>query len=230
MATADFLLLKPALRKLGIVNPQVDKRKNCLAALNAFLGSLGAERNMIFSLTRENFTLTINDAEYTIGSSGNFNTVRPTRIEHAYLRDGTTDERLVCRNIKDYNDISTKTSKGKPTRIYYLPEYPLGKILFNLEPDKAYVLYTDSWKPLTTLSKITTQVSFPPEYEEPLIYNLALRMAGEHDSTLTDDDRRIAIEGLRRIKSVNAEPPGKFNFNFLPIYQPKFDVMTGGQL
>jgi len=137
MATVNDLILEPALRKLGVVSPATDKRNNALAALNAMFGSMGAVRNLIYAITRENFALTINDAEYTIGAAGDFNTVRPTRIEDAYLRDGTTDTSLESRNIKSYNDISEKTSDGKPTKIYYLSEFPLGKILFNLEPDKA---------------------------------------------------------------------------------------------
>lgn len=230
MATATALLIDPALRKVGASTPQDAERTNALSALNAMLNSWSAQRLLVFSVTRESFPLVVNTGSYTIGTGGAFSTARPNRIVDAYIRDSSSDFRLTIRNLKNFNDILVKTDNGRPTKLYYLNEYPLGKILFDQEPDKIYTVFLDSWKPLSTITTINTEVSLPPEYEEALIYNLAVRLAPEHDASLPKEVVAIAVDSLRTIKRFNAQHAEEVEFRDLPISlrNRNFDIESGG--
>ncbi len=230
MATVANLIIDPALRKLGEPNPQTSERTNALSALNTMLNSWSAQGNLIFAVSRESFPLVVGTASYTIGTGGAFNTSRPNRIQDAYLRDTDSDFPLEIRNLKNFNDISDKTNDGRPTQVHYLNEFPLGKILFNLDPDKIYTAFLDLWKPLSTFANINTEVSIPPEYEEALIYNLVVRLAPEHDSTLPREVVAIAVDSLKAVKRFNSKPSEEVLFTDLPINGRlrRFDIETGG--
>ncbi len=205
MADIQTTVLKPALRKIGVKNPTTTELTDALASLNAMIASWGANDFLIFSVTRENFTLAINDAEYTIGSGGDFNTVRPVKITSAFLRDGSTDFKpLNISNIKRYNDIAEKTSNGRPCRLFYLPEYPLGKILFDLEPDKAYTLFIDSLKRISSFALITTAFALPEEYERAFVFNLAVDLSSEFNERLSPEVLAIAFDTKEEIMDLNA--------------------------
>lgn len=183
----------------------VGGQTNGLKALNAMLGSWGANRLLVYEVTSENFPLVVGTGSYTIGSGGAFNTVRPNKITDAYLRDGTTDTPLHIDVRNRYNEISDKTAKGLPNTLYYLQEYPLGKILFDYVPDKTYTLFLDSWKTLSTLAAVGTTVNLPPEYERALIYNLAIELAPEYDAVLLKEVYAIAEESREALAGVNSQ-------------------------
>lgn len=207
-------LVNASLRKLGNHSPQLVDQNNALQALNGLIASLSARRLFIPSLTRENFPLTINVGSYTIGPSGTFNTVRPSKIENAYLRDGTLDYSLnVVTNLSDYDRITLKNTKSIPTGFVYLQEFPLGAILFNYAPDKAYILFIDSWKALTGFASLPTPFSMPPEYERALIFNLAVEIASEYDQNLAQEVMAIANESMAIIEAVNHQPPAELGFD-----------------
>lgn len=230
MATVQALIIDPALRKVGQSKPETVDRNNALDALNTMLNSWSAQRLLIFAVTRENFPLVVNQQSYTIGSGGNFNTVRPTKIIDAYIRDAGSDFPLTIHNLKNFNDISVKATDGRPEEIHYLREFPLGVILFDLEPDKAYTVFLDSLKPLSTFASINTQVSISPEYEEALIYNLVLRISSEHDAAIPAEVAAIARDSLAAIRRINAQPAEELLFEDLPIRTPRFSIEAGGPI
>lgn len=209
MATSvQVSVLDPAIRKLGVPNPSTKQRRDALEGLNGLIGSWALDDFLIYSITRETFTLTINDAEYTIGASGDFNTVRPDQITDAFLRDSGTDHHLDIRHLNEYNRISEKTNNSRPDKLFYLPEHPLGKILFNFEPDKAYELHLNSLKALTEFAKISTTFSLPPGYKRMMIHNLAVDLSPEYDSELPASIFSIANTTLNDMMEFNSSVRG----------------------
>lgn len=206
MSTAQ-VLIDASLRLVGIKSPSSDNRDKGLLALNNMLRLLGAQKLVIHEIVNESFTLTIGTSAYTIGSGGDFNTVRPVRIVDAWIRDSNNvDHPVEMMTRERYNDISLKTVETRPSKLYYATEYSLGKIHFNTEPDKAETLYLDSWKPLTTLTNLATTVDLPPEYEEFLILNLSVRIAPEYSVVMIPTVYQDAKEAKRVIKSLNVQP------------------------
>lgn len=228
-ATAQDIVTK-AYSKVGISSPDATESGLALDALNNLLSSWSAEGLILYSITRENFTLVVNDAEYTIGSGGDFDTVRPLRITDAYLRDGTSDYPLTISNIKHYNDISTKTTNGRPERLYFLPEYPLAKILFNYEPDKAYTLHLDSLKALTEFVSLATAIDLPAEFKRALIFNLAIEFEADKNYALPRSVYNIAFESKQAIKDLASANKPLQPVSFDPMItgdSGRYDIFSG---
>tara|TARA_Y100000310_G_scaffold345755_1_gene469313 strand:- start:3773 stop:4477 length:705 start_codon:yes stop_codon:yes gene_type:complete len=194
-----------ALRKIGITKPSTAQRNNGLEALNDMLSHWSAESLLLLSITTETLTLTAGTREYTIGSSGDFNTTRPYQIRSAFLRDSNNvDFPLNCYTKKEDNRVHDKTSSGRPTQLVYIPSYTLGKIIFNQKPDAAYSFILDSYKPLTELSALSTTVSFPEDYKVAIKFNLAMIMATEEDVTPQAIIQEMAKTSKELIRSLSA--------------------------
>jgi len=206
-----------AYRKLGIKAPTTARRNNGLEALNNMLSNFNVSGLIVQALTTENFTLTVGDAEYTIGSGGDFDTVRPNRVIDAFIRDSSSFDYAVDveMSIQEFNDIGDKTAEARPTRLYYTPEYPLGRIYLNYEPAAAETLYIETFKTITELAALSTTMSLPDEYKRFVVYNLALELAPEEKIKTQTLELVIAIanDSKKIIKRLNASFRGKSKAN-----------------
>ncbi len=194
MATTAQTLINSALRKNGKTNPDNTILENALEDLNNMLSFWSVEGLLIPNVTKESFAVASALGSRTIGSSGNFNTVRPVKIVDAYIQDsGGNDYPVkVDMTLQEYNNIVDKTVTGRPTQLYYHPAYPLGIIYFDYVTDAAYTLYLDSLKQITEFASLSTSYSMPPEYKLALIYNLAVFISHDFDQQLSPDIFQIA--------------------------------------
>jgi hypothetical protein len=202
------ILVEGAYRLLGKLTSLSTNDKNYgLEALNMILGNWSAEGLMIYAVTKESFTLTIGQAVYTIGDSGDFNTVRPLEIVDAFVRDSSdVDHPVKIGTAGRYNDITSKGINGRPTELYYTPEFPLGKIYLNAESSSAEALHLDSRKHLTEILVITDEISLPDEYKRALKFNLALELGPEKNTKFSQVIAQIASQSKRAIKRLNVLP------------------------
>ncbi len=226
MATSGDLITA-AFLKVGIDVPTTAQTASALISLNNMISFWGVEL-LQPSLTRENFTLTSGTAEYTWGSGGSITTTRPIRIANAYLRDSSSyDTPLDVMSGKDYGDITDKTASGRPGKLYFTPEETLAKIIFECKPDAAYVLYLESWKPLTEFAATSTSVTLPNEYKEAIVYNLAVSLAEDWDRVVSNTVQRKAMETKEALGAANAAtrpvPMAKFDF----LDELPFNITTG---
>jgi len=225
MASTAQRIIKSAFRKCRIKKPEASEVNEAFLTLNDMLGSLGAE--LLFPyLVRESFDLSAGEEEYTIGSGGDFDTVRPYYIKNAYIREDDEDAILTEIALEDYNDIDSKDQEGQPSGFVYLPEYPLGKILLSCAPTGDFELFIESYKPFTEFTSQATSVTLPPEYMEFLQYNLAVRLAEENDVQVNASVYEMAQATRDRIedlKFINQKVPGsRFDFGRL--------VLTGKEM
>ncbi len=191
-------IIDSAFRKNSINTPISTQRTNGLESLNNMVSNWSAEGLIVPYNTTEALTLVVGKASYTIGSGGDFNTIRPLRIVNAFIRDSNNDDYPidVTMTEAEYNAISIKDADERPTRLYYDPQYALGKIYFDYEPSTAETLYLISEKPITELATLSTVVDLPDFYKEALIYNLAVRISAEEDTTLSQVV--VAIAGISK--------------------------------
>ncbi|KKL78566.1 hypothetical protein LCGC14_2023580, partial [marine sediment metagenome] len=181
MATAGNIV-DGAFKLCGVLLPTSTERTSALTTLNDLLALWSAERLLVYFVVEESFTLVVGTNVYTIGSAGTFNTVRPQKITAAYLRDSDNiDYPLdVTMALTEYNRISDKGTNARPERLYYAPEFPLGKIHFDSPPDATYTFNVFSWKPLTSFADLdSTTIVIPAEYVKALRYHLAVDLAPE---------------------------------------------------
>lgn len=209
MTTANTIT-DAAYRKCGVLSPTSTEDDNALEALNNMISLWGIDF-LVPYVTRESKVLTVGTAEYMVGSGGDLDTVRPMSIANCYLKDSDNYSYPVkTMSAEDYNRISSKTLEGRPEKLYFIPEYPLVKIIFNKEVDEAYTAYFEFWKNFTEFATLNTSFSFPNEYKIAMIYNLAIAL-GE-DNTLEIPQSVYAMASLSlslisRLNAVNRIPP-----------------------
>lgn len=208
-------LIKGALRPIGVLASgetlSAEDQADALSVLNNMIESWSIEGLSIPYITREEFTLTSNDGSYTIGSSGDFNTTRPIRIEKAKIEDQsqspTAEYPLDIITSKEWADIITKDlSSDFPQKLYYESTYPLGTIKLYPVPSTAnkLVLYTE--KALTAFASANTSVLLPEGYFEALRLNLAVRIAPEYGKEASSTVIGLALEAKANVKRKNIKP------------------------
>jgi hypothetical protein len=221
MATAADIITA-AFGKIEVISPTAAQNASALINLNNMVSMLGADMLAPYIVT-ESLALVIADAEYTIGSGGQWNTTRPMRVDSCYLRDADDyDHPVEIISSKDYAKYSSKSFSARPTELVFLPEYPLAKIIFNTMPDMAYDGYFEFLKGFTEFATSATTVTLPNEYKEALVYNLAVSL-GE------DWGRNIPNTVVTKAEQYK-EIIGRLNAASRKVPRAKFDFVRTGPL
>jgi len=214
MATAQTII-DAAARKVGISSLDSTEYDNLLEELNNMISLWGLE-SLFPYVVSESLALTIGTSLYTIGTAGDIATAMAISIKNCFVRNSDGNDYPVGPMGEDeYNLITTKTSEGRPTKVYYKPKYPLGQIQFNYEPDAAYTAYFDFEKNFTEFAAINTTVDLPNEYKEALIYNFAVKIGENNSVNLPQTILAMATYSkglLSRSKAIN-NPPKKVRFD-----------------
>ena len=201
-------LVTAALRLIGVVSSgetlQAEAATDGLAAANRMLGSLSNEKLAIHAITGETaFTLTAGDATVTMGTTGDI-TTRPQAIEAAVIRDGTSDYPVRMLTLEEFAAIPDKTVRATyPGALYDDCGYPRRTLTLYPTPAAAKQLVLFTLRELTQIATLNTALSFPPGYEEMLIYNLAVRLAPEYGKVIPAEVVEIARESKAVIKRQN---------------------------
>jgi len=207
-------LIGSSLRLIGAIatgeTPSADELSDGLSSVNRLLGRWSTEGLIVYGRVREEFTLTSNDGSYTIGSGANFNTTRPSKLEHVTIEDQsatpTSEYPVEIINQSQWAAIVQKDQTGRPTKLY--PEGTFPNDTYNLwpVPNEADKLVLYSQKPLTAFASINSTVSLPTGYDDALVYNLAVRLAPEYGKTVTPELMYEANESKALIKKSNIKP------------------------
>ena len=227
MATAGDLIAA-AFIKVGVQVPTTAQTSSALISLNNMMSLLGADL-MTYCVTSEGFSLAATDPEYTVGPAGQWDTVRPLKVLSCFLRDDDNyDHPIRIMDSVEYRDISSKSWDGRPTALYFLPEYPLAKIIFDARPIDEEDVYFEFLKNFTEFALTTTTVTLPPEYKEGLVYNLAVSLGEDWDRVVSKTIYAQAMRTREVIDRLNASnrkaPRAKFDF----VEGIGFDITSGG--
>jgi hypothetical protein len=221
---------------LGLIavgeTPTADEMQDGLEGLQTMLRVWAAKRLLVFASVKESFTLVSGTASYTWGSGGTINTTRPHQILGAFVRDSSNiDHPVDVISEGRYRNITSKTTSGRPDRLFYHPLYPLAYIYLHPTPDTAETLWLDSMKPFTETSSfgaLTDTISFPLNYEEPLVYGLAVRLAPEFGKAVSAEVAAIAsssYDSLITLNAANQVEPVRLS---LPVgMQTAYDINAG---
>ena len=209
-------LIDSALDSLGIYNvgeqTSAADISDGLRRLTAMLSSWATQPLTIPVISREVFAVTANTAVYTIGPSGDFNTIRPTRIQTAnlLLNSATPPIEVPCGILTEqaWQALQNKDQTSTQwTQVFYEPTFTTGGLgTVTLWPipttaDNDLVLYFP--QPLVEFANATSTYQIPPGFEEALVYGLAVRLAGPHGMRVPDDIRQLAVQSRATIKRQN---------------------------
>lgn len=200
-------IVTDAMQESGILTknetPTNDEAQAGLKMLNRLVGSWSNSSVIQFERVTESFALT-GVASYTIGSGGDFDTVRPSKIIEAHVRQGNTDYPLSMISDSIYQSISNKSTGGGISEfLNYTNEYPLATINLYPIPSSVNTLFITSEKPLTSYASISTTVNLPSGWQDALTYNLAVRL-GRLYGQPTDPELTALARETKALISLNA--------------------------
>lgn len=191
--------------------PTNDEAQDGLNAMNSFLQSASTQRlASAYYIVEEELTLTT-ARTYTMGTGGDLNTTRPTRIEDScFIRYAGIDTPLELLNFEGYAAIVDKTPQSNiPQYLFPDYQYPLVRLSFWTIPSTASaVAHIFSWKQLQQFSALTTVLALPPGYEEMIAYNMAVRWAcPEFGQPVPPEVGAFAVQSKQSIKRINSPSP-----------------------
>lgn len=212
--TTAQAMIKRAYGILGDIAPHedltADQAATGLEALNTMLDSHSIMRNAIYEINQTTFTWPSGTTTRTIGSGGDFDTLRPNRIEDGtYFQDSNNIAYPVdiIRNREVYDGIYDKTvTSSYPEMLMYDTSYPLGTLYAWPVPDQSLTLYLNQWNPLQVFETLTETLALPPGYRRMIVFNLAVELEAETGLPCPKKAVGIAASSLRAVKRNNNIP------------------------
>ena len=214
MADTAQTIINQAMKRLGVLSqgetPSSEEADDALESLNTMLDSWSTERLGVFDVTETIHTMTVAQAQYTVGSGGDIAITRPLQILRAFIRDNASnpiDYPVRLLNQAEWNRIPSKlTNSTYPVNLFYDAEFPLGIINLWPVPSAAFKLVFNSVNQLTELTDLATSFSMPPGYKRAVIYNLAVEMAPDFGVQPSRQVFDIADESKANIKRLKILP------------------------
>lgn len=215
MATANDII-NDSLQAAGVIGvgqiPLAENSQLALRQLNRMIAQWNRMRWLVYHLVDTAFTGT-GAVSYTVGTAGSFNIARPDRIEYAYVRGLNTavpnqvDYAMqILEAREDYARITLKRQAGGPSYYaFYDSDYPLGNLYAWPLVNSSYEIHILTKAVLGSLATLATAVVLPPEYEEALQWNLALRLRPLFQAPPDETVTAMAKASLSTIRGANAQ-------------------------
>ena len=206
-------LTQAALRKLGAIASGEEINGNelndALEEINRMLDNWNTEELLVHVANRTAFTIASAIASLEIGPGGNLDQVRPQRIEpgDVYISENNLEYPITVWQQERWAGISDKATTGRPRILYYEAKHPLGVI--NLWPvtDKSYDFIIYTWNLLAQITNIEQTLSFPPGFDDAIVYELAIRLAPEYGKPVPTEVAIAAVQTKANVKRINSLTP-----------------------
>lgn len=203
-------LITTGLRKARVLGvqrtPSAAEANDGLDTLNSMLDAWAIERLMVYQIVQGSYSWGASVTSRTIGSGGNFNATRPTRVDSAYWRDSSSHDSpvRVLQDRTEYDGIGEKsTSSSVPGWLYYDPAYPLGTLYLYPVPSAAGTLLLNTWQTLQSFASLTTDLALPPAYRRLIEHSLAVELAPMFGMSAPQEVKNIADATKKALKGLN---------------------------
>jgi hypothetical protein len=208
-------LITGAMRLLNIYaageTPSADDMDIAKQALAGMIDSWSNNRLMVYTVTPYQFATVSNQATYTLGVGGNWNTERPMEIASMQARQNPGSAQqldIPMQSLTDeqYASIAVKNVTSTfPFAYYDAGDYPLRTITLFPIPASGFVI-AYLWSPLLDLDNLDVEVSYPPGYERCFRFNLALELAAEFGKTVPEQVGAVALASKQELERLNSTP------------------------
>lgn len=234
MATVQDLV-GDALREIGVLAAgetlSAEDGTTGLATLNRMIDAWKAERVYLYGLTRSTWAIVASDGSYTVGTGGDVNTARPTRIDAVnYIDTSITPNHEVPLRLmtdQDWEQIRIRTQESLyPEAVWYDLSYPLATLNLWPVPTSATltgVLYAPTI--VSVFAATSDSVSFPPGYERMIVKNLALELAPQYGATpgpglekQAQESQAVVLRSNKRLQEIRFPPDAAMNRQSYDIY------------
>lgn len=209
-------LINSSFRLIGVLasgeSLPDDMAADGLNSLNQMIDLWSTQSLMILSRVFEYFPLVVNQTAYQWGTGApDFNSPRPQKIEDINWQQvsGSTTVELPIEiiNQDQWAAIAVKTiTSNLPTRMW--PQYLFPYMIVNFWPIPSVAgnVVIWSWKPLSSVASLTTNLVLPPGYSKMMRYNLAVELAPEYGKVLDEIILAQAIDSKADVKRMNIQP------------------------
>lgn len=202
-------LIRQSLSLITVVgageNMTAEDAADNLRLLNQMLDMWSSDGAVIYNRSIDTKALNSGVQSYTMGPSGDINTIRPVGITQATI---TLGDVVTPVNIWSENTFSTLTlptlQGGTPYDMYVNNGFPLLTLQLYPIPTSGQTLTLYSMKPLTNLG-INDVISLPPGYEMAIVYNLAVMTAPQYEREASPTVKKIADRSLSTVKANNLQ-------------------------
>ena len=210
-------LIRSSMRLIGAIatgeTPSAEEVTDGLLALNDMLENWSTETLSVWGSSNQTFSLIANQATYSVGPAGNWNTTRPQDIDGAYCTFGGVDFPIEVISQQQYNDISIKSMKQPITeRLLYVNEYPLGVVTVWPVPTQNTAITLTMSRVLVFPVAVTDVLTGPPGFLKALRYCLAVEFAPE-----------FGVEASATVIQVAADAKGDYKRANLPMIVSGYD-------
>jgi hypothetical protein len=157
---------------------------------------------------------------YTVAPGGDFNMMRPDKLEYAYFRQVLTSPNLpvdypltILTAYEDYADIALKTLKSWPSYIFYDSGWPTGRVFpWPIPNADLYEIHLVTKEQLPPVMSVSQGMNFPPEYIPAMRWNVleyikASYPEAQENPIAADRQARLARNALNVIRIANAQIP-----------------------
>ena len=224
MPSTGLQLITRGLAEIGYLAagevPLASEQQDAQAIVKRMVDARGAERLLIHRLLRTATTLTSGTRDYSIGTGGAINIVRPTWLERAaYIQDSSvtdpieipievfTDQRWASVRLKTFD-------AGDLQGVYYDTRFDSNnRGLLSTYPtinasNRQLVTYTP--EAVTGFDSLSTTYTFPAGYEDLFHYELSYRLQRPFGRPSDPDLKAQREEAWRRVMTTNVRPAELF--------------------
>lgn len=216
--TTPAELIRLALIDAGIFGrgqtADAEDTNNAFTRLNWMLSQWSRKRWLVYHLI-DVVCESTGALSYSVGSGGDFDTIRPDRIESAFARQispqtpNPVDYPLTpIPSREDYNRIVLKNMGTWPALYFYDSGYPEGQLyVWPLPAAGQFDLHISVKKNLDRFTSLAQEIEFPPEYEAALFQNLVVQLRAAYQ--LAADPVRVGLakDALAVLRGANAQIP-----------------------
>ena len=137
------------------------------------------------------------EQEITTVDGTNSYTLDPRTLEtrFAFRRtSGNDDIPINLLERQDYLRLPSKSAEGVPHSIFIDRKRTSVDASLYPTPDGVYSIFVSSKRQILDVAAVTDETEMPPEWQECLEYQLALRMAPDLKAKIAPEDRQFAME------------------------------------
>lgn len=191
-------IIKAAMRKVAALSkgqtPDATDLANGQEALNALVAEFQTLGMPLWARKDYTITLVAGQRDYTIGVGQTIATPFPLRMQKVVLEtiSGGSTRDLIPVAYQDFVMLNTESS-GPPVNYSYQPKINIGVLSVWPLPDtvsvSTYSLKITYQRPFEGFTAASETPDFPQEWQNALIYNLAVSLAPEFGVPL--EDRKV---------------------------------------
>jgi hypothetical protein len=219
-------LIANALIDAGIVGIDEDIEQplinRAFTQVNWLLATWARKRWLCYNIQDYSFVST-GALWYPVGLKQTINiNPRPDRLEYAFMRilgnsppgvfatsqnTGPTPVDIplqIIQSHEDYSRITVKTIGNFAWRIFYQPDWPVGKLYpWPVPQATTYEIHVGFKVVLPRFLNLQQPINFPPEYENALNFCLAKRLRATNQMPPDPEINALAADGLNAIRLGN---------------------------